>query len=186
MRIVGFLAAALVAASVMPGLAGAHHAFSTEFDANQPITLKGTITRVEWINPHAWIHLDVPRDGGVVEKWRVEAGSPNTLVRRGLTRDSIPAGSSLAAVVLMRSILPPGVQRALQGSEIDDVFPPLLRCLRARLPLAGKGEDGARGAEREAAGEPGRQQAERGDEKKRGNRFAGEDHPCAVRTRSGP
>ena len=71
---------------------GAHHAFSTEFDAKQPITLRGTITRVEWINPHAWIHLDVPGDNGVVEKWMIEAGSPNTLVRRGMTRDSIPPG----------------------------------------------------------------------------------------------
>jgi len=74
---------------------GAHHAFSTEFDAKQPITLKGTITRVEWINPHAWIHLDVPRDNGVVEKWMIEAGSPNTLVRRGMTRDSIPPGTEV-------------------------------------------------------------------------------------------
>ena len=70
----------------------AHHAFSTEFDAKQPITLKGTITRVEWINPHAWIHMDVPRDNGVIEKWMIEAGSPNTLVRRGLTRDTIQPG----------------------------------------------------------------------------------------------
>jgi hypothetical protein len=74
---------------------GAHHAFATEFDAKQPITLKGTITRVEWINPHAWIHLDVPRDNGEVEKWMVEAGSPNTLVRRGMTRDSIPPGTQV-------------------------------------------------------------------------------------------
>jgi hypothetical protein len=90
MKIAGWLAAASVAAWVSSGPAAAHHAFSTEFDANQPITLKGTITRVEWINPHAWIHLDVPRDGGVVEKWRIEAGSPNTLVRRGMTRVRLP------------------------------------------------------------------------------------------------
>jgi hypothetical protein len=75
--------------------AAAHHAFSTEFDASQPITLKGTITQVEWINPHAWIHLDVKKDDGTVEKWMIEAGSPNTLVRRGLTRDSIPAGTEV-------------------------------------------------------------------------------------------
>jgi hypothetical protein len=73
----------------------AHHAFSTEFDANKPITLKGTITRVEWINPHAWIHLDVPGEDGKVVQWMIEAGSPNTLVRRGLTRDSIPSGTEV-------------------------------------------------------------------------------------------
>ncbi len=77
------------------GAAGAHHAFSTEFDAKQPITLKGTITRVEWINPHAFIHLDVKRDDGTVESWMIEAGSPNTLVRRGMTRDSIPPGTEV-------------------------------------------------------------------------------------------
>jgi hypothetical protein len=99
MKIVSVIAAAVAtmvgAALLHAPTAGAHHAFSTEFDANQPITLKGTITRVEWINPHAWIHLDVPRDGGAVEKWMIEAGSPNTLVRRGMTRDSIPPGTEV-------------------------------------------------------------------------------------------
>jgi len=99
MKIVGIAGAAIAAIAVASVLgarpAGAHHAFSTEFDANQPITLKGTITQVEWINPHAWIHLDVPRDGGGVEKWMIEAGSPNTLVRRGMTRDSIPPGTEV-------------------------------------------------------------------------------------------
>src|SRR5688500_19654541 len=99
MKIAGLLGAAIatmVGASLLGARSiSAHHAFSTEFDANQPITLKGTITRVEWINPHAWIHLDVPGDGGVVEKWMIEAGSPNTLVRRGMTRDSIPPGTEV-------------------------------------------------------------------------------------------
>lgn len=75
--------------------ASAHHAFSAEFDANQPVTLRGTITSVEWINPHAFIHLDVKRDDGKVESWMIEAGSPNTLVRRGMTRDSIPPGTEV-------------------------------------------------------------------------------------------
>jgi hypothetical protein len=75
--------------------ASAHHAFSAEFDANQPVTLRGTITRVEWINPHAFIHMDVKRDDGTVEDWMIEAGSPNTLVRRGMTRDSIPPGTEV-------------------------------------------------------------------------------------------
>ena len=96
-RFVGRMSGALLgtAALVVTSAASAHHAFATEFDAKQPITLKGTITQVEWINPHAWIHLDVKKEDGTVEKWMIEAGSPNTLVRRGMTRDSIPAGTEV-------------------------------------------------------------------------------------------
>ena len=79
----------------LAGQVGAHHAFSTEFDAKQPITLRGTISRVEWINPHAFIHLDVKGDDGTIVTWMIEAGSPNTLVRRGMTRDSIPTGTEV-------------------------------------------------------------------------------------------
>ena len=88
----GLLGGALLA---LAGPASAHHAFSAEFDANQPVTLRGTITSVEWINPHAFIHLDVKRDDGTVESWMIEAGSPNTLVRRGMTRDSIAPGTEV-------------------------------------------------------------------------------------------
>jgi hypothetical protein len=77
------------------GQVSAHHAFSAEFDANQPITLRGKVTRVEWINPHAWIHIDVENDAGTVESWMIEAGSPNTLVRRGMSRESIPPGTDV-------------------------------------------------------------------------------------------
>jgi hypothetical protein len=80
-------------ATASPALA--HHAFAAEFDADQPITLTGTITRVEWINPHAWLHMDVEDEDGNVESWRIEAGSPNTLVRRGLTRESILPGTEI-------------------------------------------------------------------------------------------
>ena len=75
--------------------ASSHHAFSGEFDANKPVTLRGTVTRIEWINPHAWIHIDVEDEDGNVESWMIEAGSPNTLVRRGMTRDSIPPGTEV-------------------------------------------------------------------------------------------
>jgi hypothetical protein len=70
-----------------------HHAFSAEFDVNKPIKLQGTVTEVEWINPHAWIHLDVKRPDGTVEKWMIEGGTPNTLFRRGFTKNSLPYGT---------------------------------------------------------------------------------------------
>ena len=71
----------------------AHHAFSAEFDANAPVTLRGPVTRVEWINPHAWIHMEVKTLAGKPEIWMVEGGTPNTLQRSGITRDSIKIGT---------------------------------------------------------------------------------------------
>jgi hypothetical protein len=74
----------------------AHHAFSAEFDANAPIKLQGAVTKVELINPHAWIHVDVKKPDGTVESWMVEGGTPNTLQRRGLTRDTIKIGTIIS------------------------------------------------------------------------------------------
>ncbi len=73
--------------------AWAHHAFSAEFDATAPIKLEGAISKVEFINPHAWIHMDVKTPDGKVETWMVEGGTPNTLQRRGITRDSVKIGT---------------------------------------------------------------------------------------------
>ena len=72
-----------------------HHAFGAEFDANKPIQLEGIVTRMEWINPHAWIHLDVPQPDGTIQKWMVEGGPPNSLVRRGFTKDSLLPGTEI-------------------------------------------------------------------------------------------
>ena len=73
----------------------AHHAFAAEFDAEKPVKLRGTVTKMEWINPHAWIHIDVKGDDGKMVSWMVECGTPNTLVRRGLNKTSIAAGTEI-------------------------------------------------------------------------------------------
>lgn len=75
--------------------AWAHHAFSAEFDANAPVTLRGNVTKVEWINPHAWIHLAVEQEDGSATEWMVEAGTPNTLLRAGVNKNSLPIGSEI-------------------------------------------------------------------------------------------
>jgi hypothetical protein len=71
----------------------AHHAFSAEFDANRPIKLQGTVTKTEWINPHAWIHVDVKQPDGTTQEWMIEGGTPNTLFRRGITKESLKPGT---------------------------------------------------------------------------------------------
>ena len=86
-------AALLAAVAVTPSRA--HHSFAAEFDGNQPITLKGTVTKMEWVNPHTWMHLDVKNPDGTVTKWMVEGGTPNTLIRRGFTKASLLPGTEI-------------------------------------------------------------------------------------------
>jgi len=87
----------LSAAALLIGTAPilGHHAFGGEFDPNKPVLLKGPVTKVEWVNPHAWIHLEVTKPDGTKEEWMVEGGTPNTLLRRGVTRESLKVGTQL-------------------------------------------------------------------------------------------
>jgi len=86
------LTAALLAGSA-PAIA--HHAFGAEFDPNRPLVLRGPVVRVEWVNPHTWIHMEVTKEDGTKEIWMVEGGTPNTLLRRGLTRDTLTPGTEI-------------------------------------------------------------------------------------------
>jgi hypothetical protein len=76
------------------GKVSAHHAFAAEFDATKPVKFeKATVTRMDWINPHCWIYIDVPTADGMVEKWAIEAGTPNVLFRRGFTKQALMPGT---------------------------------------------------------------------------------------------
>jgi hypothetical protein len=86
---------AALALCVTATAALAHHSFSAEFDVNKPIKLEGTVKRVQWINPHTWIYIDVKKPDGTTEEWGIEAGTPNTLFRLGFTREALPVGSMI-------------------------------------------------------------------------------------------
>jgi Family of unknown function (DUF6152) len=95
MKLIVMTGAAMATALLGGASALAHHAFAAEFDANKPVNLRGPVTRVEWINPHAWIHIENKNADGTITKWMVEGGTPNTLLRRGITKDSLAIGTEI-------------------------------------------------------------------------------------------
>jgi len=90
------LIAGLLAASLaLPLAADAHHSFAAEFDATKVVHLEGTVVQFSWVNPHSWIYMDVKKPDGTVEEWMIEAGTPNTLLRRGFTKESLQPGTEI-------------------------------------------------------------------------------------------
>ena len=108
---------------LVPALA--HHSVSAEFDASKPVTLKGNVTKLEWMNPHAWLYIDVKNDKGEVEHWQLEFGAPNGLVRQGWRRTDLKEGAEVTVEGILakktpftanaRSITLPGGKRVFSG-----------------------------------------------------------------------
>ena len=108
--IAGLLSAALLAAIPAWG----HHSFAAEFDIKKPVKLEGTVTKMEWINPHAWIHIDVKGPDGKISSWMVEGGTPNILLRRGFTKQSLEVGT----VVIVEGYQAKNGENRANGSNI--------------------------------------------------------------------
>ena len=111
----GVATAGMLMAAALP--VAAHHSFSAEFDGSKPITLEGKVVQMEWVNPHSWLTIDVPKPDGTVERWHVEGGSPSVLLRLGWNRDSLPAGTKIKVVAFQAK------DGSFRGSSREIEFP---------------------------------------------------------------
>jgi hypothetical protein len=109
------MSAALLTAAALP--VAAHHSFSAEFDATKQVTLEGKVVQMQWVNPHSWLTIDVPKADGTVERWQIEGGSPSVLLRLGWNRNSLPPGTKIKVVAFQAK------DGSLRGSSRDIEFP---------------------------------------------------------------
>lgn len=130
-KIISIAAGAGFVLSAAAGSALAHHSFAAEFDRNKPVTLEGEVVMFEWVNPHSWLHIDVPGEDGEMERWMVEGGAPSALLRRGWTRDTLPAGTKVRVRGFQAKdgspransqeiVFPDGTSMDLGGTQVED------------------------------------------------------------------